>query len=134
MNKTLKGVLLGLAIAAVLTVGVLAALGIIGGQSIERNVQFTINVNPSGAFELAIVPTDVTVTRGDPLSFVLTATPSDGFDAAIALTVGGLPAGSWTLDQSVLPGPADYTATLTVNTTMLQSNHSYVCSITGVDQ
>jgi hypothetical protein len=132
MSKTLKGVLVALAILFVAGIAFLVGRGQTGG-TITDTIQFSINVSPSGAFTLAVDPPEANIKKGDPLSFAITAIPTDGFDAGVGLTLAGLPEGSWMLGSDILTGPG-YTTTLTVDTTKLVSNTGYSCSLTGVDR
>jgi hypothetical protein len=134
MSKTLKITLWSLLIVLLVGgTGYLVGRGSGGGGNIERIVPFSITVNPSGSYEIAITPVDAVVTKGDPLVFSITATMTGGFDASIGLTVGGLPAGSYTFGTTTLT-PAQRTTTLTVNTTLLTSNSVYSCNLSAVDK
>jgi len=132
MNKTLKGILIALAIIFVAAAAYVVGRGQAGGQ-ITSVVELSINVDPSGSFTLTADRPSATVKRGDPLSFTITAVPTGGFDAAVGLTVGGLPTGSFTLGAAVLV-PSAYSTKLTIDTTKLVSNTGYGVSVTGVDR
>jgi len=131
MNRTLKTILIIVACLVVVGAAYLIGRGALGG-GIEQTVSFSIEVNPSGSFSMAITPSVATVTKGDPLSFSLTNAPTGGFDAQIQYTVGGLPVGSFSF--SVNPVNAGQATTLTVDTSRLTSNTAYSCTITGVDR
>lgn len=131
MNPTLKKVLIGLAVIFVAAIAFLVGRGA-GGGAIEHSVQFSITVNVSGDFAIDITPKDVLCTKGETLTFNITATPSNGFDADIQLSVGGLPAGSYTLAREVL-SPGQYGSVLTVNTALLESNSVYTCTLNAHD-
>jgi len=132
MNKTLKGILIALAIIFVAAAAYVVGRGQAGGQ-ITSVVEFSINVDPSGSFTMTVDRPSASIKRGDPLSFILTAVPTGGFDAAVGLTVGGLPVGSFTLGTDILVPPA-YSTKLTIDTTKLVSNTGYSVSVTGVDR
>jgi len=132
MSKTFKAILISLAILICVGGAYIIGRGAGGGGNIERSVAFSITVNPSGSYDIAINPVDAVVTKGDPLTFTVTATPSGGFDANINLTVGGLPSGSYTLTKTTL-SPGNWVTTLTVNTNLLTSNSVYCCNLTAVD-
>lgn len=132
LSKTIKALLLGALIIVLIGGAYVIGRGAGGGGNIEKTVAFSITVNPSGSYEIAINPVDAVITKGDPLTFTITNIPSGGFDAQIQYTVGGLPAGSYSLSVNpVNPGQATI---LTVDTTLLTSNSVYTCSITGVDK
>jgi hypothetical protein len=131
MSDTLKKIIVGFA-ALFLIVGAFLIGRGGGGAGIEKSVPFSIQVNPSGSYEIAIAPADVTVTKGAPLTFAVTNVPSGGFDAQIQYTVGGLPPGSYSF--SVNPVNAGQASVLTVNTTLLQSNTGYSCTLSAVDK
>lgn len=104
-----------------------------GGGSIEHSVQFSLTVNAAGDFELAITPADQECVKGASVIYTITVTPTGGFDAPVHFTVGGLPDGSYTLANATV-GPASWTTTLTVNSALLQTNSTYTCSLTAVDE
>jgi hypothetical protein len=131
MTKGWKIFLVSLAILICIGGAFIVGRGSGGGGNIERNVAFSITVNPSGSYEIAINPVDAVVTKGDPLVFTVTSTATGGFDAQINYTVGGLPAGSYTF--SVNPVAPGQSTILTVNTNMLTSNSVYSCTLSSVD-
>ena len=132
MKTWLKATLIALAIVVLVGAGWLIGRGS-GGGAIEKSVQFSLTVNASGDFELAIAPADQECIKGESVVYTITITPSGGFDAPVHLTVAGLPDGSYTLANDTV-GPTTWTTTLTVNSAQLQSNTTYSCGLTAVDE
>lgn len=130
MKTWLKTSLIALAIIALIGAGWLIGRG---GGGIEKSVSFSLTVNASGDFEVTITPADQTCTKGQTVTYDIAVVPSGGFDAPVNLTVSGLPAGSYTLTRNPVEMGA-WTSQLTVNTTLLQSNSTYACNITAIDE
>jgi len=131
VTKTLKTILIICAVIVLVGAAYLIGRGASGGD-IQQSINFSISVKASGSFTLTINPADVSIVKGDPLSFAITNLPSGGFDAQIEYAVSGLPAGSYSF--SVNPVNAGQVTTLTVDSTKLASNTTYVCSLIGVDR
>jgi len=131
VTKTLKTILIICAVIVLVGAAYLIGRGASGGD-IQQSINFSISVKASGSFTLTINPADVSIVKGDPLSFTITNLPSGGFDAQIEYAVSGLPAGSYSF--SVNPVNAGQVTTLTVDSTKLASNTTYVCSLIGVDR
>jgi hypothetical protein len=120
-------------LCAVLLIGVGFALAriIAHKPSIEHQYQFTVTVNVTGDFAVTLTPATLTLTKGETGTITLTNTASGGFDALIVYEVAGLPAGSYSFSKNpVSPGE---TATLTINTAVLESNRVYVCQLIAKD-
>ena len=130
MSKNLKTILIIFTIVLLTGIGFLIGRGQAGLP--EKTVPFSITVNPSGNYTITIAPADQICTKGQVLTFAIVAVPSGGFDADVQLTVGGLPAGSFSFSRAVLTA-GSYTSTLTVNTTTLDSNSVYSCNLTAKD-
>jgi len=130
MNKTFKTILTVLAVVIVIGVAFLVGRGQAGLP--EKTVPFSLTVNASGNYTITITPADQVCSKGQVVTYTIAAVPTGGFDADIQLTVGGLPAGSFTFSRVVLT-PGNYTSTLTVNTTTLDANSVYSCNLTAKD-
>ncbi len=146
MSKTLKTILVTLAVLALVGVGYLVGRALQStDDGREKTVTFSIIVNAPGDFTVTMGPTnaetgdvEVEVTKGQPAVFTITTGAVDGYDGLINLTAS-LPAGiEYALsadgvtpgtDIDVTPGT---TVTLTVQTAALASNAVYVCSLTAL--
>jgi hypothetical protein len=132
MSKTLKGILIALAVVVLIGAGWLIGRGS-GGGTIEHVVPFSLSVNAAGDFAVTITPADQECIKGAVVTYAIAVIPSGGFDAPVHFTVAGLPAGSYSL-ASETAGPGAWTTTLTVNTATLQTNSTYSCNLTAVDE
>lgn len=132
MKTWLKATLIALAVVVLIGAGWLIGRGS-GGGDLEHSVQFSLTVNAAGDFELAITPADQECIKGASVIYTITVTPTGGFDAPVNFTIAGLPDGSYTLANSTV-GPTTWTTTLTIDSAMLQSNTTYSCSLTAVDE
>jgi hypothetical protein len=132
MSKTLKNILIVLSIVVLVGAGWLIGRGG-GGGGIEKSVPFTLTVNVAGDFEISITPADQSCTKGQSVSYAITAVPSGGFDAPIWLSITGLPDGSYVFTRNPVE-PGAWTTTLTINSALLQSNTTYACNLTAVDE
>lgn len=132
MKTWLKATLIALAIVVLVGAGWLIGRGS-GGGAIEKSVQFSLTVNAAGDFEVTITPADQECTKGTVVTYDIAVVPSGGFDAPVHFTIAGLPDGSYSLANETV-GPTTWTTMLTVNTALLQSNTTYSCSLTAVDE
>ena len=130
MNKTLRKVLLGLGIIAVIAVGV--GIGIVG-QSTQKQVTFTVTVTSppiTPDYGIAITPESITLVQGESGSFSITAISVGDYSDPIQLTLVGLPVGSFSFSANpVMPGG---TSVLTINSTNLVAGQTYSCTLTAV--
>lgn len=134
MSKTLKIILIVLAGLVLIGVGFGVAL-LLQDDPQEQEVSFTVMVRAPGAFAIDMNPKntagepEVSVARGTPAVFQITNAPSGGYDAKIEYSIAGLPTGSFSFSVNpVIPGQA---TTLTIQTSALVSNTTYVCMLTA---
>lgn len=104
-----------------------------GGGDLEHSVPFSLTVTAAGDFAVTITPPDQECIKGSVVTYDIEVAPSGGFDAPVHFTIAGLPAGSYSLASETV-GPTGWTTTLTVNSALLQSNTTYSCSLTAVDE
>jgi hypothetical protein len=132
MKTWLKATLIALAIVVLVGAGWLIGRGG-GGGGIEHSVPFSLTVTAAGDFAVTITPEDQECVKGAVVTYDIAVVPSGGFDAPVHFTIAGLPDGSYTLANDTV-GPTAWTTTLTVNSALLQSNSTYTCSLTAVDE
>jgi hypothetical protein len=84
---------------------------------------------PVPNFSLSINPSSLTVPRaGGVVNYAATVTPSDGFNAPVTLSVGGLPSGAtW----NASPNPATSSSTLNVTVNSATAAGTYPFTVTG---
>lgn len=124
MNKTLRGILIGLAVVAVLAVGL-----IIGRQAVSKSVSFAVTVSDPTDFEVGILPASLALTRGQTGQFAITTTAIGGYDGEVDLTIAGLPAGTYALGVSRVK--AGEGTTLVINANL--PTGSYVGTLTATE-
>jgi hypothetical protein len=91
------------------------------------NFKFSTCGNPD--YTLTASPASQSVTQGNGTTYTATVTPTGGFTAAVALTIGGLPAGA-----SGSFNPTSITSgnsTLSITTSSTTPTGSYPLTITG---
>lgn len=99
---------------------------------IEHEYTFTINVKVAGDFAVVLAPAELTLTKGESGTIQITNTASGGFDAKIGYGISGLPEGSSSFSKN--PVGVGEACTLTINTSALASNTTYVCKLVAQDQ
>ncbi len=96
-----------------------------GAQTASTTVYVAIN-----SFSLAATPASQPVVSGNPASYAVTATPLNGFNGSVALSVSGLPTGAVATFSPATIGPAG-SSTLTVATSTTTPSGSFPLTITG---
>jgi hypothetical protein len=135
MSKTLKIVLIVLAGLVLVAVGGIVS-GLIQDNAQDQELSFSIIVSAPGSFTIDMNPKnavtgdiEVEVVKGTPAVFTITTAAVGGYDGKINFSVGGLVAGTYAFSANdVAPG---VTVTLTVQTSGLTSNTTYVCGLTA---
>ena len=98
--------------------------------SLTQTTSVALTVNPAPTFSLAASPSSQTVVQGGSTSFTPTVTGANGFSAAVAFTVSGLPTGATgTFNPTSVTGSGS--STLTVATATTTPTGSYTLTITG---
>jgi hypothetical protein len=133
MSKTLKTILIVLAIAGLIGAGygVARLLQDTQPSSVQHSYPLTITVLVSGDFECVLSPAVLTLHKGETATVQITNTVTGGFDAKIQYILAGLPEGSYSF--SVNPVDPGQATTLTINGALLQSNATYACQLTAGD-
>jgi len=94
-----------------------------------KSASATVTLNPAD-FSISASPSSRTVGQGSGSSYTATITPSNGFSAAVALSVSGLPAGAGgTFSPTSVSGSG--TSTLSVTTAASTPAGAYAVTITG---
>jgi hypothetical protein len=96
--------------------------------SVSGTASVTVTSLPSD-FSLSINPSSQSVRRGNTATYTVTITPSNGFNSAVALSLGGAPSGA---TVTFTPNPASSTSTLTVKTLASTTRRTYTLTITGI--
>ena len=80
-------------------------------------------------YSLGVSPSSQTVIQGNPTSYNLTITPTNGFTGQVTFSVSGLPSGA---NGTFSPNPATSTSALSVTTSTTTPAGSYPLTVTGV--
>lgn len=120
-------------LAAVLLVGIGFGLARITRKkpAIEHQYQFSVQVNAIGDIACVLMPTTLTLNKGETGTITITTSASGGFDGQIYFAVSGLPAGSYSFSKS--PANPGETVTLTINSALLATNTGYACQLIAAD-
>jgi len=120
-------------LCAVLLIGIGFGLARLVGKkpAIEHQYQFSVEIKAIGDFLCVLMPTTLTLNKGDSGTITITTSASGGFDGQIYFKVSGLPDGSYSFSASpVNPGE---TLTLTINSALLTTNMTYICQLIAAD-
>ncbi len=103
--------------------------------SVKQNLSLSVTVGPAPTFTLASSATSISVAEKASGSLSLTTRPNSTFDAAISLTVAGLPSGLTVqfLPSSVVaaPGAATTPVTFSAASTVLPKSYLVTLTATG---
>lgn len=135
MKTWFKISLVVLAVAVLVGVGFIAA-GLLQDGAQEKDLSFSILVSAPGDFTIDMGPKnaqtgdiEVRVTKGQPAVFTITTAAVDGYDGTIDFEVSGVSGASFDpRSVGITPGT---TVTLTIPTSGLTSNSTYVCTLTA---
>jgi len=90
------------------------------------------NATPVGDFAISASPSTLSVARGSSSTATITTTQSGSFDAAVALSISGLPTGaSAGFSPSLIPAPGAGASTLTISAATNTAVGTYSLTITG---
>ena len=98
------------------------------GGSVSGTASVTVTTLPPD-FSLSVSPTAQSVRRGGTVTYLVTITPTNGFNGGVTLSLSGQPARS---TVTFAPNPATSTSTLTVATLSKTSRTTYPLTITGI--
>jgi hypothetical protein len=133
MSTGLKIFLIVLAAAVLIGAGFIIA-GIVQDGAQEKTLNFSILVSPPGDFTIDMNPknpdtgdVEVHITRGQPAVFTITTTAVDGYDGKINFSIDGVEGASF--DPRAVGITPGTTVTITIPTTGLTSNSTYVCAL-----
>ena len=96
--------------------------------SLKASTTIKLTVTGLGSFTLKDYPSPVTVTQGGQGTTTITIVPAGGFDKAVTLTAGALPAG---IAASFSPNPTTGTSTLTLSASPSASEGLITITVTG---
>jgi hypothetical protein len=103
-----------------------------GGLTGTTSVTLTITAGSTPGFSLSANPASLTVAPGGSGQSTITAAITGGFNAAIALSAGGLPSGvTASFSPASIPAPGSGSSTLTLSATSSAVAGGYTISITG---
>jgi CSLREA domain-containing protein len=99
--------------------------------SLTASATTKLVVNAAGNFSLSASPTSQTVAQGSNKTFTVTVTPSNGFNASVALSASGLPSGvTASFNPSTVAGGSG-TSTLTISASSSAALGTASFTITG---
>ena len=91
----------------------LTITGTSGALSHTATVTLVVAAPVAKTFTLAVSPSSVSVSLGSKAGYILTLTPSGGFNSTVGFTVSGLPSGaSASFSPKTLPGSGSSTMTI----------------------
>ncbi|HEX3527521.1 MAG TPA: hypothetical protein VH988_10660 [Thermoanaerobaculia bacterium] len=102
-----------------------------GGKTHSTTVSFTVTTTTSPDFALFVSPTSVSTASGSASTATASTTVSGGFNAAVALSISGVPTGAtaaFSPTSIAAPGSGSSTLTLTTGTA---AAGTYNLTITG---
>jgi subtilase family serine protease len=103
-----------------------------GGLTESATISLTVTAVATPAFTLTVSPTAVSVAQGKSGVSTLTTAVSGGFNAAIALTTSGAPAGvTASLSPASIAAPGSGTSTLTLAVAATTVAGTYSITVTG---
>jgi uncharacterized membrane protein len=102
------------------------------GSGYKQTINLPIMVNMSPTFSLNASATAATVNGGGTAQVTLTSTLTNGFNAAVALSVAGLPSGvTATLSKTSLAAPGSGSSVVTFAAASSAVGGTYAVSVTG---
>jgi len=103
-----------------------------GGVTHTATVTLTVTVPANANFTLSASPTTITVVRGNSGTSTITSTIANGFNAAVALSATGQPAGvTVSFSPTSIAAPGSGTSTMKITVSSRASTGSHTITITG---
>jgi len=107
----------------------LSLTGTSGALTHSTTVQLVVTGNPD--FTISAAPPSRTVNSGSSTSYTATVAPINGFNGAVALTTGSLPAGVGLTFNPTTINNGSGTSTVTVTTSTSTTPGTYTLTLTG---
>jgi uncharacterized membrane protein len=105
----------------------LTIMGTSGSLAHATTVTLVVNA-PNPDFTITVSPASRTISRTGSTTYLVTITPANGFNSAVALSVSGLPSRT---SASFSPNPATTSSTLSISTTRKTWTGTYSLTITA---